>query len=535
MARGHLYRPVTDSDGNVVPNTQVTVYEAGTSTLIAQPLYTQPTGSPVLNNPHTTSDGFVDFYLDRPQSVRIGLVVQGSTETYVDDIPVLPSPEHLVQATHAFQVLNEPADGLFLQAGQPGQAAWVDAGDLVNSRPSPLRSIYSYDFSGSATEDLIITTAAGVPVTPTFVDVTADPKPLGWEFFTGAVQLPTDATVHVRVPPQTWSETGTVIFLYKIVSANAGIGAAMLHVGVDADTIYAETPTVADLTNTWLVGYLDEIPSGSHRITVEHRPGTDLASHVLLGPIWLQYGNNIPAHDHPGTAAQTTRLGPGSEAAYVGATAVGALAKALDVNATVFGYDTQAGGNAVAVGALSRAGTDAVAVGYRASTLGKTGGVAVGKDAAASEDHGVAIGPTARVQGASGVAVGSGARTGSLADSVALGANAQALAYRSVALGQGALVGAGHDYSIAIGNGVTTTADHQARIGDADTTVVIPGAFRQVGGSAVFGAADKKLGFYGSAGINRPTVVGSRGGNATLASLLTLLASMGLIVDGTSG
>ena len=32
----------------------------------------------------------------------------------------------------------------------------------------------------------------------------------------------------------------------------------------------------------------------------------------------------------------------------------------------------------------------------------------------------------------------------------------------------------------------------------------------------------------------KPTVTGSRGGNAALASLLTALASYGLIVDGTT-
>lgn len=534
MGRGHLFRQVTDSSGNIVPNTKVTIYEAGTTALIAQALYTQPTGSPVLTNPWTTSDGFISFYLDRPQSVKIGLAVQGAPETFVDDIPVLPSPENLVQATQKFQVLNVSTPDYFLQAGQAGQAAWVNAGDLVNSKPSPLNQIHSYDFSGSVTEDLTFTDDSGQAVAPSFVDVTADPKPLGWAFFTGAVRLPSSGNTTVTVPPQTFPERGTVIFLYKIVSPNAGVGAAMLHAAVDQDLLFAETPTATDLCNTWMVGYLDEIPSGSHRISIAHRPGTDPASYVLLGPIWLQFGNNIPAHDHPGTAVQSTRLGPGSTAAFAGATAVGANALALNQNATAFGFDAQAAQNAVAAGASSRGGTDAVSIGYRASTATKTGGVAVGKDAAATDDYAVALGPTARAQGPNSIAVGSGSRTGTPADSVALGANAQALALRSVALGQGALVAAGHDYSIAIGNGVATTADHQARIGDTLTTVVVPGNFRQVGGSALFCAADKKLGFYGSAGINRPTVTGSRGGNATLASLLTLLASMGLIVDGTS-
>jgi hypothetical protein len=42
------------------------------------------------------------------------------------------------------------------------------------------------------------------------------------------------------------------------------------------------------------------------------------------------------------------------------------------------------------------------------------------------------------------------------------------------------------------------------------------------------------LGFYGSAAITKPTVSGSRGGNAALASALTALASLGLLTDSST-
>lgn len=42
------------------------------------------------------------------------------------------------------------------------------------------------------------------------------------------------------------------------------------------------------------------------------------------------------------------------------------------------------------------------------------------------------------------------------------------------------------------------------------------------------------VGFYGTAGGAKPSIVGSRGGNAALADLLTKLAARGLITDGTS-
>ena len=42
------------------------------------------------------------------------------------------------------------------------------------------------------------------------------------------------------------------------------------------------------------------------------------------------------------------------------------------------------------------------------------------------------------------------------------------------------------------------------------------------------------LSFYGAAPTAKPTVAGSKGGNAALASLLTALATLGLITDSTT-
>lgn len=530
--RAHLYRKITDSQGNVVPNTVVSIYEAGTTQLLLQTLYVLEVGSEEVANPLTTSDGFVSFWIDKPQSVRIGLKLQGTAETYIDDVPVSVSPQNLVQADVAFEIVNAPTDGFFLQHGQPGVATWVDAGDLVNSKPSPLNQIYAYDFSGSDSEDLVITNADGTVATPAFEDVTADTKPADWTF-TGALRAPAGGAI--TTPAQTWVETGSVIFLYKIVSANQGVGAAKFRVVIDNGALLTETPVVADLMNEWLVGYLDDVPAGSHRVGISHIAGTDAASYVLLGPLWLQAGNNIPEHYHPGVGTNSVRLGEASTADFTGSTAVGGTAQALGDSATVLGASARAGSGSLALGASTIAGTDAVVIGHQATTpTGKAFGVVVGKAASAADDGGVAIGASASAVGLSSVAVGSGAKTGAAADSVALGAGAQALAERSVALGRNAVVAAGHTGSMAIGPGVVTTAANQARIGDSETTVVIPGNFRQVGGDALFAGAGDKLGFFGSAGVTRPTILGSRGGNATLGTLLTALHNMGLITNQTT-
>ena len=48
------------------------------------------------------------------------------------------------------------------------------------------------------------------------------------------------------------------------------------------------------------------------------------------------------------------------------------------------------------------------------------------------------------------------------------------------------------------------------------------------------GSETPQLGFFGTAASGKPTVTGSRGGNAALASLLTALAGLGLITDSTT-
>ena len=42
------------------------------------------------------------------------------------------------------------------------------------------------------------------------------------------------------------------------------------------------------------------------------------------------------------------------------------------------------------------------------------------------------------------------------------------------------------------------------------------------------------MGFFGTTATTKPNITGSRGGNAALASLLTGLASLGLITDSTT-
>lgn len=53
-------------------------------------------------------------------------------------------------------------------------------------------------------------------------------------------------------------------------------------------------------------------------------------------------------------------------------------------------------------------------------------------------------------------------------------------------------------------------------------------------GGITIGRHTNTIGFYGSFGVGKPTVTGSKGGNAALASLLSHLAAQNLITDSTS-
>ena len=53
-------------------------------------------------------------------------------------------------------------------------------------------------------------------------------------------------------------------------------------------------------------------------------------------------------------------------------------------------------------------------------------------------------------------------------------------------------------------------------------------------GNIEVGATGDSVGFYGHGGATVPTVTGSRGGNAALTSLLTALASQGLITNSST-
>jgi len=58
--------------------------------------------------------------------------------------------------------------------------------------------------------------------------------------------------------------------------------------------------------------------------------------------------------------------------------------------------------------------------------------------------------------------------------------------------------------------------------------------FHQHHGATSIGSAGTATGFFGSSGTTKPTITGSKSGNAALASLITALANLGLVTDSTT-
>jgi hypothetical protein len=77
---------------------------------------------------------------------------------------------------------------------------------------------------------------------------------------------------------------------------------------------------------------------------------------------------------------------------------------------------------------------------------------------------------------------------------------------------------------VLIGRGTTGAANEGLRVRASGQTEILYGLAHQ--GST--------LGFYNTTPGTKPTISGSRGGNAALADLLTKLAALGLLTDGTS-
>jgi hypothetical protein len=571
VARAHVYRPITDEQGNLLPNCSVTVQDANGDPL-GQPLYASPDGSESLTNPFVTSSGIVNLWVEEPQRLLVSVEPQSrpAFAVYVDAQPSGDEVFHSPQGR--IKIVNQGTPGDILQLTTVPDK---DAGVV-----------------GEATWDAVPGTVVGLTAKTTIIDwpLNDDIVPAGITFtgiggvINGAVATPVagEAVVAATVVGTTLSkallmpiatDTGlldTVVWEYSalatfdVTMTEAGIFSCYAKAVRDATLnpgdvtggfteILAQVLTPAGwsvevvgptryVSDTDFIPYSLLIPAGTSKIRLIARHSfngddavdTFTKSSVYIAGIKVVRGGQMPSHTHGDPTAQTLVLGPGASvgtsvnATAIGAgtlvgadngTAIGAAAEAANISSTAIGYSTLAAGDrAAAVGALcSATGNDAVAVGHGSSASGAAA-VAVGESSIASADYSVAVGTGTSATGAG---------------AIALGSDATAAAPDSAAIGPRATVAVGHSNSMAFGADAATTAADQIVLGTGTTMVYVPGEFRVLG-DTVIGSGGSKVGFFGGAGVTKPAVTGSRSGNAALASLLTALSDLGLITDSTT-
>jgi hypothetical protein len=101
-------------------------------------------------------------------------------------------------------------------------------------------------------------------------------------------------------------------------------------------------------------------------------------------------------------------------------------------------------------------------------------------------------------------------------------------------------ISAGNGIDIeASANNVSLTSDAAEIFVEAHGNVSITSdtasvQLRTSGGTQIEVGAPSTIGFFGASPVAKPTVTGSKGGNAALASLIAALASLGLIIDSTT-
>jgi hypothetical protein len=528
MARAHLFRPVTDQQGNLLYNATVTVRETNYAVEVGQALYSSATGSDTLPNPFTVSNGVIDFWLNTPQ--RVSLLVQSDgNQDILAYLDAQPSPDQIVTSTAPLTVINSPsASGqVLLSTAVPSQVQWGAAPGGTGLTPIVVTSSQSWA-SGA---DPAGWTFTGTNSIHGYDPITIPPG-TNYTYSLHGTVTAASGTLTVTGPTFTLLEAGNLSLWAK---SSIQSGGSLAFRVTDPGSVTTVLGTISETRDWGFYSY--SLAAGTYTPTFVYTGASAFSG--AAHDVWLtgyvaRYGGNVPAHTHSGSGASSVALGTSSVASAQFATAVGATAQATGTNSTAYGYNAHATGNStLAVGTNAVAGTDyslAVGAGATGATApASTAWTAVGYNASAQGLEAIAVGKNASATADYGTAVGSGAQV-TAASAVAIGQGASAQAASGIAIGQSAVVGATHINSVALGSGATTTGSNQIVLGNPGAMTIIPGSLQNYG-LVSLGAQGSRVGFYGSTGNVQQIVGGSDDGNVTLRTLTTALANMNLIIN----
>ncbi|MET7363287.1 hypothetical protein ABZS76_33285 [Streptomyces sp. NPDC005562] len=87
--RAHFNRPLTDQAGNQINEAQVRLLVQGTIELLQDTIYAEAASGLTRTNPWNIANGEIDFFLDSPTRLQIGIKVGAAPEELWDNVDVL--------------------------------------------------------------------------------------------------------------------------------------------------------------------------------------------------------------------------------------------------------------------------------------------------------------------------------------------------------------------------------------------------------------------------------------------------------------
>lgn len=144
--RSHILRPITDESGNLLYNAQITVREATVAAPISQAIYSAPSGSSTLPNPFTTTNGYIDIWVDNPQRVSLLVQVPGrdNLQVYLD---LQPAASEVVRTLAPLTILSAPVINKILTGTSGTEADWADP-------PAPVGGVPPHYHPGTGSESV---------------------------------------------------------------------------------------------------------------------------------------------------------------------------------------------------------------------------------------------------------------------------------------------------------------------------------------------------------------------------------------------
>ncbi|MFE6000317.1 hypothetical protein ACFQ6C_26210 [Streptomyces sp. NPDC056454] len=116
--------------GNQVDQAQVRLLIPGSTELFPDMIYAEATGGATRTNPWTIDTGEVDFYLDSPSRVQIGILVSVAAEEFWNDVDVLA-----VNSDSSHLGVGQDSTQVGLGASSSGEGATALGGGATATAP----------------------------------------------------------------------------------------------------------------------------------------------------------------------------------------------------------------------------------------------------------------------------------------------------------------------------------------------------------------------------------------------------------------